>query len=250
MRGIAQLVLVQFKLFYREPVALIMTLAHPVLLILLFGSMFGGQDIENIEELRGFKFADAMVPAYTAIIIAITAFALIPASVASAKETRVLRHFQASPIRSITYFTAEVFMFFSMTLVGMVLLILVGSVVFGLRFGGFWPSMFAGFALSTFAFFVVGYLVAAVSPSARAATGIGMFLMMPQIFLSGATIPMEVLPEFLQQISPAIPLTHVVNLLQGLWFGYAWGDNLVAVAVLVGMLVVGTVLSAKTFRWE
>ena len=52
-----------------------------------------------------------MVPAYTAIIIAITAFALIPAGVAFAKETRVLRHFQASPIRSITYFTAEVFMF-------------------------------------------------------------------------------------------------------------------------------------------
>jgi ABC-2 type transport system permease protein len=77
-----------------------------------------------------------------------------------------------------------------------------------------------------------------------------MFLMMPQIFLSGATIPMEVMPEWIQQISPAIPLTHVVDLLQGLWFGDAWGNNLVAVAVLVGMLVVGTIVSAKTFRWE
>ena len=152
MRGIAQLVLVQFKLFYREPVAFFMTLAFPVPVLLLFGSISGGG---NIEELPGFKLVDLMVPAYTAIIIAITAFTVIPASTASAKETRVLRRFQATPIRSITYFTAEVLVFFSLTLVGMVLLVLVGIVVYGLRFGGFWPSVLAGFALSTFAFLLL-----------------------------------------------------------------------------------------------
>ena len=73
---------------------------------------------------------------------------------------------------------------------------------------------------------------------------------MPQIFLSGATIPMEVMPEGIRQVSRALPLTHVVEFLQGLWFGDTWGNHLVAVAVLVGMLVVGTILSAKTFRWE
>ena len=247
MRGIAQLILVQLKLFYREPVAFFFTLGFPVLLLLLFGSMFGG---EVIEELPDFKVVDAMIPAYTAIIIAITAFTVIPTSTASAKQTKVLRRFRAAPIRSITYFTAEVFVFFSMTLVGMVLLVLVGIVVYGLRFGGFWPSVFAGFALSTFALFAAGYMVAAVSPTARAATTFGIVLLLPQIFLSGATIPLELMPEGIRQVSRALPLTHVVEFLQGLWFGDAWGNNLVAVAVLVGMLVVGTILSAKTFRWE
>jgi hypothetical protein len=45
-------------------------------------------------------------------------------------------------------------------------------------------------------------------------------------------------------------MTYVVNLLQGLWFGSPWGKHITEVVVLAALLVVGVVLSAKTFRWE
>jgi ABC-2 type transport system permease protein len=54
----------------------------------------------------------------------------------------------------------------------------------------------------------------------------------------------------MRAISKALPMTHVVNLLQGLWFGDPWGKHIVEVAVLAGLLVVGAVVSAKAFRWE
>jgi len=38
--------------------------------------------------------------------------------------------------------------------------------------------------------------------------------------------------------------------MQGLWFGAGWGEHLMEVAVLVGVLIGGVLLSAKTFRWE
>ena len=47
-----------------------------------------------------------------------------------------------------------------------------------------------------------------------------------------------------------MPLSYVVDLLQGLWFGEPWGQHLIEVAVLLGMLLVGVAVSAKTFRWE
>jgi hypothetical protein len=35
-----------------------------------------------------------------------------------------------------------------------------------------------------------------------------------------------------------------------MWFGKPLGEHLVEVAVLAGMLVVGTIIAAWTFRWE
>ena len=247
MRGMAQLIVVQFKLFYREPAAFFFTLVFPVLLLVVFGSIFG--DIE-IEELPGFKVVDAMIPAYTALIIGSSAFMGIPTNTASARETKVLRRFRATPISPITYLTAEVAVFFVMNLVGMALLILVGIVAYDLHFGGFWLSVLGGFVLSTGAFFAVGYMVASISPTVRVASVVGMVLFFPQIFLSGVMYPVQQMPAWMQQISQALPMTYAVELLQGLWFGFAWSEQWDSVAILGGMLVVGTALAVKTFRWE
>jgi ABC-2 type transport system permease protein len=54
----------------------------------------------------------------------------------------------------------------------------------------------------------------------------------------------------MKSISKALPMTHVVNLLQGLWFGNPWSKHVTEVIVLAGLLVVGAVISAKAFRWE
>ena len=75
-------------------------------------------------------------------------------------------------------------------------------------------------------------------------------LYFPNIFLSGATVPKEIFPPAMRTISKALPMTHVVNLLQGLWIGNPWSKHIVEVAVLAGLLIVGAFVSAKTFRWE
>jgi len=51
-------------------------------------------------------------------------------------------------------------------------------------------------------------------------------------------------------VAALVPLTYVVDLLRGLWAGQSWGDHVLQVGVLAGMLIVGTVVSVKTFRWE
>jgi ABC-2 type transport system permease protein len=75
-------------------------------------------------------------------------------------------------------------------------------------------------------------------------------LFYPMLFLSGAAIPREVMPETIQRYAEALPLTHVVSLLRGLWIGESWGQHLTEVGVLVAMTVLGIIVSAKTFKWE
>jgi uncharacterized phage infection (PIP) family protein YhgE len=47
-----------------------------------------------------------------------------------------------------------------------------------------------------------------------------------------------------------MPLTYVVNLLRGLWTGEPWGNHWLDIGGLVAMLLLGIIISAKTFRWE
>jgi ABC-2 type transport system permease protein len=79
---------------------------------------------------------------------------------------------------------------------------------------------------------------------------IGNLVVYPMTILSGATVPLEVMPETVRTISRFVPLTHLVALLRGLWFGEGWGNLLTEVAVLAGVGIVGTLIVAWTFRWE
>ena len=72
----------------------------------------------------------------------------------------------------------------------------------------------------------------------------------PMMFLSGAGLPLQLLPEGLQKVSDFLPMSYVVRLIQGLWFGDSWVDLWVPVLVLVAMLALGTLLSSRMFRWD
>jgi len=139
---------------------------------------------------------------------------------------------------------------FGMALSGMALLVIAGKIVYNLRFDGNIFYVAIAFALSALSFFATGFLIASLAPTARVAQVIGMVAFYPMLFLSGATIPLEVLPENIRRISDLLPLTYVVKLLRGMWFGHSWRNHLTEVAVLTAILLVGIVVSAKFFRWE
>jgi ABC-2 type transport system permease protein len=174
----------------------------------------------------------------------------IPIDTASSRETGILRRYRATPLRPAAYMVASVAVYLAIALLGMVILVIVGKVVFGLRMAGSWPSILAAYLVSAGAFFSLGYLIASLVPTARVAQAIGMVIFFPMMFLSGAGLPLKILPEALQKVSEFLPLTYVVQLIQGLWFGDAWNTLWMPTLVLAGMLLAGTMLATRFFRWE
>jgi len=67
--------------------------------------------------------------------------------------------------------------------------------------------------------FSIGFLIAAIAPNNRAASAIAFSLYFPMLFLSGATMPLQMMPKFIADISRFIPLTYCVEILQGTWMG-------------------------------
>jgi len=51
-------------------------------------------------------------------------------------------------------------------------------------------------------------------------------------------------------LSARFPMTHVTTLMRALWMGESPSQHLTDVAVLLGILVAGILISAKIFRWE
>ena len=72
----------------------------------------------------------------------------------------------------------------------------------------------------------------------------------PMLFLSGATIPYELFPTGLQKVADILPLTQGIKLMKAVSMGLEMDSVWKIVVLLVGITLVCSVVSVKTFRWE
>ena len=247
MKALFRFTVVEAKLYIREPMAAFFTLAFSPMLLLLFGFIYGN---DPSPFFGGKGYIDIAVPSFMAIIIVSVGLMSVPIATASDREKGILRRFQSTPISPAIYLVSTVLVYYIMTLLGVIILFLIGKLVYNVQFEGNLFYVFIGFTLSALSFFAFGFLIASLSPTSRIAQVAGMIFAFPMMFLSGAAIPLEVLSDKIANFSKYLPLTHVVLLMRGLWYGASWSDHIVNVLVLVGLLVVGGLVSIKTFRWE
>lgn len=246
MRGFKQLFWVDLKLYFRDPLAAFFVLAFPPLLVVLFGAMFGN-DPDPL--FGGLGAMDISMPAYTGLVLGSVGLLSVPIATAAYREQGVLRRYRATPLKPITYIAADVLTNLLMTTLGMIALVTVGWLLHRVHFGGRILDVAGALLLSALAMFAFGYLIAGLAPGARSAQIIGMVIFYPMMFLSGASVPLEVMPETIERIAEFLPLTYAVRLLRGMWFAEPWGDHLLEVAVLVGVLIVCGALASRFFRW-
>ncbi len=247
MRGFSKLTLVNLKLYLREPIATFFTLAFPPLMVVLFGAMYGN---DPSPMFGGYGSMDVAMPGYTAMILGTVGLLGVPITISGYRESGVLRRFQATPMRPLTYILADIVANLVTTLLGMMGLVIIGWLLYRVQFEGQVMAVILAVVFCGLAMFSIGYLIAGLAPGARTAQVVGMVIFYPMMFLSGASIPLEVMPETIERIADFLPLTYVVRLLRGLWFGDAWGEHLLETAVLAGVLLVCTALAARFFRWE
>jgi ABC-2 type transport system permease protein len=70
------------------------------------------------------------------------------------------------------------------------------------------------------------------------------------LFLSGATVPYEIMPKGLQIAANIFPLTQGIKLLKAVVLGVPAQDFRVQLMVMIALSVVGILISIKCFKWE
>jgi ABC-2 type transport system permease protein len=247
MKSLFKMTWMEAKLFLREPVGAFFTLIFPVMMLLIFGFIYSSQPAGAP---GGPEAIGSLIPSFTAMIIGMIGLMAVTMTLATYRENGILRRLSTTPVSPLVVLLAQVVVVFAMTCLGMLLLFAVGKLVYHVSFAGNALSLLAGFVLSSLSFFGIGFILAGTLPTARLAQIVAMVLNYPMLILSGAAWPRELMPEAVQKVSAFIPLTYVVNLLRGLWVGEPWSKHLLDVSVLLAMLLLGVLISVKTFRWE
>jgi ABC-2 type transport system permease protein len=247
LKTLAKFTWVEAKLYLREPMAAFFTLAYAPMILLLFGFIYGN---DPTPFFGGRGFIDIAIPSYAALIVVSVGLMSVPIGTASDREKGILRRYYSTPVSPAVYLTANIFVYYIMTFIGFLILLLIGKLVYNMHFEGNIFSVFLGFTLGCLSFFAFGYLIASLAPTARVAQIIGMVIAFPMMFLSGAAIPIEVFPDKVKNVSQFIPLTHLVKLMRGLWIGESWRLHWINILVLLGLLIVGGLISIKIFKWE
>lgn len=245
MKSFLKLTYTELKLQLREPVGLFFTLAFPIMLLLLFGFVFGN---EAEDFLGGYGQIDLSVPGYIGMIIGTIGMLSIPVSIATYRENGILRRLRATPVESKSILWSQVAAQVVITLASVALLVTTALVIFDLRLPSGDVMILPAILLGAFSFFAIGFVLAGLMPTPRTAQAVGMALYFPMLFLSGAAIPRFMMPEQLQEIAKLMPLTQVVIMIEDLWFAGTW--NVTAIIYITAVLIIGLVVSRFTFRWE
>ena len=249
MRTLLRLSWVELKLFLREPMTVVFSLALPLIILFVLGGVFGNESSQPGDEVvfRGIGPMSYYVPAYLALVVASVSVISIPTHLAGNRERGVLKRFHASSVSAWTIAGAELAVAFVLSVVSAVILLVAASLAYTFDWAASLPETFLVFVLLVLGFAAFGIFLGAVLPTARAAQAIGMLVWFVMLFLGGAGPPPEVLTDAMQRVSELTPLWHAVRMMQDAWLGLDAGLSWL---VFVGIGLISAGLGIRLFRWE
>lgn len=247
MTALRRLTVMEAKLLLRDPAAVVMALAFPMLLIIVLGAVMPGFRTP-VPELAGLRPIDVYLPVVVALAVATVALNSLPTTVAAYRERGVLRRMATTPVRPGKLLGAQLIVAVAATTVAIGLAVAAAAVGFRVPLPAR-PASFAGvFLLGAAATFAVGLLVAALVPTSRSANAVSMLLYFPMLFFAGVWTPGPLMPESIRRIADVTPLGALSQSVQATWTGDPVRP--LHLLVLVGYLVGAGVLAARLFRWR
>jgi ABC-2 type transport system permease protein len=248
MRTLAKLTWVEIKLFVREPITMVITLALPLIFLFVMGGVFGNTPDPEGEVYRGVGALDYYVPAYIALVLSSIGVVGLPVHLTGYRERGVLRRFRASSISVWSIFGSQVIVSFVIAILGAILLIIAAILAYDVHMPEEPGLVIPAFIMGTLCFATLGVLLGAIFPTTRAAQGTGLLLFFVMLILAGAGPPREVMTEVMQWIGDATPLRYVILLLQDPWLGFGW--DMKSFLIVTGITTAAALLLVRFFRWE
>jgi ABC-2 type transport system permease protein len=183
------------------------------------------------------------------IIMFINASLVASALAVKEKETGTIEQLLMTPAQTGEMLLAKTSPVFVLMMLVMFVALAVGMLVFGLPVrGAVWLFTVAG-ACAALAGIGIGVMVATVSKSQQQAQLLTFFVNPPITLFSGATSPIENMPEIFQKISYFDPLRYLVTIVRGVTLKDApWSALWPNLAALAGFAVVLFSISAWRFR--
>jgi ABC-2 type transport system permease protein len=234
---------------------LIYTFALPVVMLLLFGSIFRG-DISGTSATYQQVYATGMI----GMCVINGALQSLAYQVAAERHTKALKRLRTTPMPAASYFIGKVASVLAATIAQIAVMLAVGVAVMGLRVPvspGRWLTFGWVLVLGCTACSLLGIGLAGLIRSENGSAIVWLPIMVLQ-FVSGVFILFSTLPRPVQEIGAVFPVKWLCQGMRSVFlpdsFKYAepagsWEHGRLAL-VLVAWCVVGLILCLKTFTWR
>ena len=194
--------------------------------------------------------ANLFVPGLMALVLTLVSALMTAISLSREKERGTLEILLVSPLRPWQIVVGKVLPYLLLAFANVATALLAARLVFDVPFRGSVVLLLAASTLYATVGLALGVLIAAVTPSQRAAMIVALAgTMLPSIMLSGMIFPVASLPGWMQPLTLLVPARwfNVVArgvMLQGVGLAHLWRP----LAVLAAMLAVLLAAAVRAFR--
>ena len=234
------------KYQWRVPVGLVFGIGLPVLMVVMFGVIPSTNT--PLKSMGGLTVFSVFFPVLLMFATGMLALVNLPTHLADYRQQGILRRLGTTPVPRAWMLAAQVVINLALAVAALVILVMAGTVGFGLgaprELGGFTLAL----ALSIAALFAIGLWVSAIARTQNVANAIGQLLLWPMLFFAGLFFPRPSLPAVVLDIGDWTPLGAAVHALQDSMLGTFPSAQLLL--VLAGWAVVFGFLAVRFFRWE
>jgi ABC-2 type transport system permease protein len=239
----------------RTPRTIIFSIAFPVVLLVLFNSIFsaGGNEtttLPNEVKLGAEAYFTAGIIAYAA---ALSTFTTLAVSLTTQRENGQLKRYRGTPMPPWTFIAGQIARAEAQALAMAAILLGIGALAYGVPVpASTFPAFLLYLLLGTATLCSLGIALSSFTPTPDAASTIAPFSVVILSFISGVWIPVDQLPQWLESVGKLFPLYHLAlglqtTLVPGAGGSGLEGGNLLALAIWA---LVGIRVASRRFRWE
>ncbi len=229
----------------RQPDMLLGFTVQPIMFVLLFAYVFGGAI-----DTPGMSYIDFLIPG---IIVQSIAFGGFATALGLCEDLGkgLIDRFRSLPTARASVLAGRAIADIATNTLSITILLITGLII-GFSFQTGATDVIAGILLLLFFGFASSFVFALIGMTAstpEAANGIGFTLIFPITFISSAFVPIASMPDVLQTVADANPVTHVVDAVRHFWLGTPAGDAIWASLVwTVVLIAVFAPLSIRKYR--
>ena len=245
----------EIRQFLRQRELVVFTLLFPLILMAIFGSVFTGK-IAN-----GVAFSQYFLAGMIASGLVNSGFQQLAITIPMERDDGSLKRLRGTPMPVASYFIGKTILVLSSVLFQIFFLLIGGLLFFGIHLPtslNKWLIFAAVIILGTAGSTALGIAFSVVPKSGRGASAVVSPLVIILQFFSGVFFVFTQLPQWMQQIAAIFPLKWLCQGIRSVFLPDAFAQSEVThswetgktLLILAIWLIIGVVLSIRTFKWN
>lgn len=229
------------------------TIILPVLLLVIFASIFGGKGHTVSVPGGEIKTSVSYVPGIMTFGIIAAAFINLVVSVTAQRESGVLKRRRATPIPAIALIGGRALTSVVVAIATAAVLLLVGWFGYHAHVPGRTaPALVITVVVGTLAFCCLGFAAASIIHDQDAAQPVTQGLILPLNFISGVFVPISIIPHWLVDVADVFPVRRLADALLTAYNPHTHGTGFAGIDLLViaAWGAAGLVIAVRRFKWQ